>query len=120
MHFCDQVEHIIENLRAKFSHLPHSFFHSQPAEKLERPLTGNVVIAGIGAERMLKILHSLDGRGLMQPRVMVLGPQKDEALIEEYLGPKQRMFEIKVFKIPEGDRQRMFYVLESKSDSGMV
>lgn len=85
VHFVDQVEHIIEKLRARFLAEYHrensgtqAHFHSVPGEEIAMPLRGSLVVAGVGAFTIFCILESLHRRRLLQARRLILCPQRDE------------------------------------------
>ncbi len=85
IHFVDQAEHLIESLRHRLQHRPGFFFHPIGAELLQQPVLGNLVIAGVGAELILKIIRELKASQHLQARRLVLGPHKDEAHLQAWL-----------------------------------
>lgn len=85
IYFVDQVDSIIENLRARFqrSHLRPELpanvqFFSCPGEAVPKEVRGTLVIAGVGAHTIFDILHGLHTKNLLKATRLVLMPQKDE------------------------------------------
>lgn len=117
IHFSDQLEHAMDRLERQYRRFPQTHFHCGPCEDLSSVLDGNVVIAGIGAERMLKILEVLEDKALLNPSTLILGPQKNESLLDPFLRQKERFYSIKVLEVAERHRQRRIYVLNLKHDS---
>ncbi|MBX2988704.1 MAG: SAM-dependent methyltransferase [Bdellovibrionaceae bacterium] len=88
VHFVDQVPHIMARLRERLTReapgAP-AFLHAVPAGDLEPVLTGTVIIAGVGGEKILEILRRLHERRRLQARRLVLSPHKDEEFLAESL-----------------------------------
>lgn len=81
--FVDQVPHIVENIdsvvQKKFAELyPSAEFITANAEDLRSDVTGNVVIAGVGAHTIFKILRALWEQEHLQATRLLLCPQRDE------------------------------------------
>jgi tRNA (adenine22-N1)-methyltransferase len=88
IHFVDRVAPIIENLKRQI--IPHdptrkARFHALGAETLQEPLTGTVVIAGVGAYTAFEILEKLWKRDLLKAKRLVLSPQRDEQKFLQWL-----------------------------------
>ncbi|KYG67544.1 SAM-dependent methyltransferase [Bdellovibrio bacteriovorus] len=82
IHFVDQVRHIIEQLERRFEqehyikdHSAQAFFLPLAGEDLLTPVEGNVVIAGVGAFTIERILRSISSRGLLRAKKLILCPQ---------------------------------------------
>lgn len=122
VHFVDQVPEIINKLENRFDaeyFNPESAwqarFWSCSAESLSE-LNGTVIIAGVGAHVILRILKGIAAKkGLITAR-FILGPQRDEALLVDQLnqwGEFQSNYSIRFFcEIQEGQRMRKLYVFD--------
>jgi tRNA (adenine22-N1)-methyltransferase len=121
VHFIDQVPHIVQAIEKlvseKFSEVrEQAHFRISKGEDLEIPVTGTIVIAGVGAFAICKILESLWAKGLLQPDRIVLCPQRDEKkflLMLESFDPKfsDQYSERKQYVVRERSRERYVYVL---------
>lgn len=99
VHFVDQVRHIIEQLEKRFQedhfqeeHSTQAFFLPLAGEEILTPVEGNVVIAGVGAFTVEKILRAISARGLLRAKRLILCPQ----------GGAEKLF-LKLREIPEFD-----------------
>lgn len=83
IYFVDQVPHIVKDVehvvREKFSAL-HSRAHfiADKGENIFEDVYGNVVIAGVGAFAIFKILSALSQTNRLQAQRLILCPQRDE------------------------------------------
>jgi tRNA (adenine22-N1)-methyltransferase len=110
VYFVDPVPEIIAALRIRFEQEFNSNqnptvveFLIQKGNDVERPVCGNVVIAGVGAKTIIGILAELRKRNLLEARRLIICPQNSVNLIEEwirdaldglfYLGAKKVVFE---------------------------
>lgn len=91
VYFVDQVPEIIERLRTRFTQeyfkkdfSSEAHFLSIPGEHVNTPLTGTVVLAGVGAHTIQKILVSAQEKGLLQARRFILCPQNHEHKISSF------------------------------------
>lgn len=92
VHFVDQVPHIVEQLEARFlaeyfreDAVTQAAFHSRPGEDLRQSVSGTVVITGVGAHTILKIVQTLREKGLLRADRLILGPQRDEQMLSDLL-----------------------------------
>lgn len=92
VHFVDQVPHIVEQLEARFlaeyfreDAVTQAAFHSRPGEDLRQSVSGTVVITGVGAHTILKIVQTLREKGLLSADRLILGPQRDEQMLSDLL-----------------------------------
>lgn len=81
--FVDQVPHIVENVEAMVSEKFSEFrtrarFFARAGEEVDEVVEGSVVIAGVGAFAIFKILRALELQNLLQARRLILCPQRDE------------------------------------------
>jgi tRNA (adenine22-N1)-methyltransferase len=86
VHFVDQVKHLIEPLRELFGETAGASFYALPAQDLPVTLRGNVVIAGVGAELICKIMRAQVEKQILQPARLILVPHKDEEKMQGWLG----------------------------------
>ncbi|MGZ3775086.1 MAG: SAM-dependent methyltransferase [Pseudobdellovibrionaceae bacterium] len=85
VHFVDQVPHIIQQLQLRFQNeywqkdsAIQARFLAITGEDVAIPLSGSVIIAGVGAHTIFKILNTLQQKNLLQAQRLILGPQRDE------------------------------------------
>lgn len=85
VYFVDQVEHIVQRLEQQFqqnylslSSSVKAHFLPLPGESVQTEIRGTLVIAGVGAHTIFKIVQALHGRGVLRASKMILVPQKDE------------------------------------------
>jgi tRNA (adenine22-N1)-methyltransferase len=122
VHFVDQVPEIIERLKVRFDskHLQppefpsRAFFHVSAAEKINLPLPGTVVMAGVGSHTILDFLNVVD---FSKTERIILGPQKDEELLLQSLqvapGIASSHILGKNLEILEKERRRTLLVLDN-------
>jgi len=125
VHFVDQVPHIVQAVEdlvsKKFPEVcEQAHFRISKGEDLEIPVTGTVVIAGVGAFAIFKILESLWAKGLLQAERLILCPQRDEKKFLAMLADIEGNFSIQFSGIvqhvlTERIRQRFVYVLTRTS-----
>lgn len=121
IHFVDQAVHLVEALKARWAQESFARFHAMPAQKLEAPLTGNVVIAGVGGQTISEILGGLKNKGNLKARRLILVPHKDESQLEIWLQENLTEFNLdQRLSVKEGPRVRQVFVLNSANDSRMV
>ncbi len=75
--FNDTVPHVLEDLRRRLPMSPDWRILLSPAEEIDEPLTGNVVLAGVGGEKIYKILCAHASRGGLVGERLILCPEKD-------------------------------------------
>lgn len=80
VYFVDSAKHLIDRLKKRA--LSQSFLFPLKAEELNLNLYGNVVIAGVGAETMERILYSLQGQNHLFAERLILSPHKDEERLD--------------------------------------
>jgi len=74
----DAVAHVVEDLDRKLEDSPGRTILAL-AEQINEPLTGNVVIAGVGGEKIFKILKTHADNGRLHARHLILCPEKHGA-----------------------------------------
>jgi tRNA (adenine22-N1)-methyltransferase len=116
--FVDQVPHIIERLQVilkKEGPIAESArCFGLPAEEIPEILTGSVVIAGVGSERVFGIVKALADREVLQATRLIMCPHKDEKVFErdflERFGKSWQL--ISHHEVKEGDRIRHVWTAE--------
>lgn len=96
--FVDQVAPIVQRLEQRFkqyylnskSSVTVRFF-SLPGEELPTEIKGTLVIAGVGAHTIFKIVQALHGRSFLQASKMIFVPQKDDEKLLELLQAEENM-----------------------------
>lgn len=83
VYFVDQVPHIVSDIekvvRAKFpEHISRAHFIAAKGESINEDVHGNIIIAGVGAFAIFKILQSLTTQNLLHAHRLILCPQRDE------------------------------------------
>ncbi|WP_374077803.1 tRNA (adenine(22)-N(1))-methyltransferase TrmK [Bdellovibrio bacteriovorus] len=91
VYFVDKVEQIIARLKKRFDEEYYraespsqAYFFSQMGERVEQPLRGSIVIAGVGAFTIFKILQEMNKKGLLHAERLILCPQRDEEKLREF------------------------------------
>lgn len=75
--FNDVVPHLLDLIKPKLRETPAARLILGHAEDIAEPLTGNVIIAGVGGEKIYKILSSHGARGSLNADNIVVCPEKD-------------------------------------------
>ena len=109
VNFVDRVPHIMVKLQDRLGKQGRARFWTVDALQLQTTMTGTLVLAGIGAERILSILETLRDRSLLRCDRLVLCPQKDEEMLDSIQSWSEwrRSFRL---VIPEGARQRVLLI----------
>lgn len=85
VHFVDSSEAAMKLLEGRLAGNRRAGFHVKPAQEIDEDLTGSVVIAGVGGLLIWKILQTLQVRGALKARRLILGPHRDEAWLADQL-----------------------------------
>jgi tRNA (adenine22-N1)-methyltransferase len=124
VHFVDQVPSIIKKLEVDCQEgrypLPENtqcFFWSQPGESISVPVTGTVVIAGVGAFPLMRILEVLQTRGFLQAQRLILSPHNSEekllASLDKGTGVFLDFYRLKtILSALENSRSRQVWVFD--------
>lgn len=107
VHFVDRISHLVEALREDLGAYEQAHFYNEDASipGCLGEITGNLVIAGMGAKRMLDIIQSLE---IQSGTNMILNPFKDIELLEAYLKEKNYI-QVNTADVNERGRQRRIY-----------
>jgi tRNA (adenine22-N1)-methyltransferase len=74
--FNDAVAHVLVDLKARLTGLSDARIVHSLAEDIQEPLTGNLVLAGIGGEKIFKILTAHLQNGRLHARHILACPEK--------------------------------------------
>lgn len=121
VHLVDQVPSIIESLRKSSEEFRQDrglsmqglYFHELSAGDLVASITGNFVIAGVGAHTVQEILEPLLSRESFAPSRIVVSCHNKTDLIKNWLHIKlaeKKFFLIKELEILENSRRRFIWV----------
>tara|TARA_B100001248_G_scaffold261746_1_gene254006 strand:+ start:14625 stop:15065 length:441 start_codon:yes stop_codon:yes gene_type:complete len=103
VYFVDRIKHVIEKIKGQVARDGRCYFyHMDACLGLPKPLSGNVVIAGMGAERILNIISA---QKIEKNTRLILNPFKDPELIEQL--PYNL---VQQCTLQEGRRERSIYV----------
>lgn len=121
VYFLDQVAEIIDALKIKFHD---SYFHHQNptqvywvnarGEDLKELVSGNLVIAGVGAKSIMEIIGALSDRQLLDCTRVIIAPQNHpiplETALNDRLMGRYRLTERHV--VFEKSRQRFILIYD--------
>lgn len=107
--FNDSVAHILERLVGKLGvYAARARMICALAEEIGEELTGSVVIAGVGADKIVKILGSHHERGTLRARRIIVCPERNESWMIESIQQNIPSYEmVECFEIIQGPRKRM-------------
>ncbi len=121
INFVDQVPTIMQHLesifKSKFLNALNpsaTNFITEDAGELKTPLTGTVVIAGVGGLNMREMLINLQKKQLLTASRLVLAPHRDEALYQnpDFLPDYILKEELSVL---ENGKLRLIFVFDLKN-----
>ncbi|KHD89906.1 MAG: SAM-dependent methyltransferase [Bdellovibrio sp. ArHS] len=124
VYFVDQVASIMDRLRQRFQEKhfdedssSRAEFLTSAGEDLDAALKGSVVIAGVGTHTIIKILHTLHSKGLLQADRLILCPQNYEDKLLHFLSETPSfasMFGNQHYQFVERGRVRKMLILDKK------
>lgn len=113
VHFNDQVEHIMNSLIVRMQGVEGKVvFHLKPAEMIDQEITGNLAIAGVGGNTLVKILKTLDVNSFLQADRILLNPATRLDVLEQFLASWQSYKPVQKLDFTENGIERSVYVLE--------
>lgn len=127
-HLVDQVSSIISDLRKKSEDFRQDrglslqqglYFHELSAGDIVEPITGNFVIAGVGAHTVQEILEPLLLRESFAPSRIIVSCHNKTDLIKNWLRIKlaeKKFFLIKELQVSENSRERLIWVYDVLSN----
>ena len=107
--FNDAVAHVLTALPAKIAGRPGRVVCAN-AEDISEPLLGNVVLAGIGGEKVVKILQAHARRGGLRAKRIAVCPEKDALWMLAQVIPGYRLCEQREIPHNHGTRWIAYYV----------
>jgi tRNA (adenine22-N1)-methyltransferase len=117
--FVDQVPHIITALEQKLAGtagFEKCEFKAIDGAKIGDPVSGNLVIAGVGAHTISEILEGLHERRVLRARRLILSPQRDELKLRQWLQQRDwRPLEFTLsaeHQVLERTRDRYVFILD--------
>lgn len=124
VHFVDQVPEIIDRLEVTFKEKVMTAanntsvnFYACAGEDLSRPISGSLVISGVGSYTIFQILKSLQEQSLLKAERLILCPQNDVVSLDELkkLPDFSYRQNLETLTVIEKDRLRQIYVLDLTS-----
>jgi tRNA (adenine22-N1)-methyltransferase len=91
--FNDAVAHVLEDLAPKLAGYENSRAILALAEDIAEPITGNLILAGIGGEKIFKILSSHAAAGRLKARHIIVCPEKHGEWLSQQTLPGIRLVE---------------------------
>jgi len=100
VHLVDQVPHIMKKVEIYLTDneifSSGIFLHTVKAEKLDLPLSGTVLIAGVGGKSIQIILHELLKQNLLHANRLLLSPHTDLKAFNEIVESDQFRIQYKL------------------------
>lgn len=129
VHFVDQVPHIMADLERRFwqqfqrqtAELQNSTlakFYQLPAEKIDIPVYGTLVVAGVGAGTIIKILTELQGRQVLLCDRLVLSPHRDIKAFAQFFAQQESLNQFQLHSeksIDERGRERQIFIFDRQN-----
>ncbi|MGZ3721709.1 MAG: SAM-dependent methyltransferase [Bdellovibrionales bacterium] len=111
--FNDSVPHVLELLAPQLIEKDNTRTVLALAEEINEPLTGNIIVAGVGGEKIYKILcsHALNGR--LQARKVIVCPEKHAEWLSEQAIPGLQLKEHATIQHNHGTRQILVFAASS-------
>jgi len=111
VHFVDSVPHIIQSLKFRLENNEARFLALR-AEELAEPLTGTVVLAGVGGFTIIKILQRWEEKNLLRAQRLVLNPLTHVKELEQFLEVWTSYREVERLFVREREKERQVLVLD--------
>lgn len=128
VHFVDQVPEIMKELESKVMknlgrlNLKEDSgkddwrqkikFYTKAAERLSCPLSGNVFVLGVGAEKINFFLQHWQQNKILQAERLILGPHKDVEWFQQEIIPHLKNYQLtNELEVLERDKKRKLFVL---------
>jgi tRNA (adenine22-N1)-methyltransferase len=110
--FNDAVPHVLAALAPRLVAFTNSRTVLGPAEEITEPLTGNLILAGVGGEKIYKILAAHAAGGRLRARHVVVCPERHAAWLSTQSVPGYRLVEH--FTIPHnhGTRDVLYFTVD--------
>jgi len=115
--FNDAVPHVLELLAPRLAGREDAKLVLSRAEDIPEILIGNLVIAGVGGEKIFKILMSHANAGRLKARRVIVCPEKHADWLSEQSIPGLRLEEHVTIPHNHHTRQILFYKTETETES---
>jgi tRNA (adenine22-N1)-methyltransferase len=110
--FNDAVPHVIEALTPQIKAFENARAVLALAEDIQEPLTGNIILAGVGGEKIFKILSSHALRGGLKARHIIVCPEKHAEWLSEQALPGYKLVEHISIPHNHGKREILHFTVE--------
>lgn len=116
IHFVDPAIHLIDDLRKRCGAASGISFYPICAQDVENSMTGNVVIAGVGAELIRQIVFELLRRQKLDAKRLILIPHTHANKMQVWLTENDsfaRIFQLcEVLEVTENNRKREVFIYD--------
>ncbi len=122
IYFVDQVESIIENLKARFNKFAfdqknqsQAYFLCQSGESISQIITGTICVTGVGGLTIYEILSKLASARNLKANRLILGPHRDDDKLLKLISDNQNLNTYFLFKtetVVEDGRNRHIYIFD--------
>lgn len=110
VHFVDQSEPVMEKLKQQKGDLVGATFYLLNAANLPAPVSGSIVIAGVGSHTMIKILDTLQWHSDIR---LLLSSNNKLQLIKEYFSERGwDSYIVEASHVEENHRMRPFFRID--------
>jgi tRNA (adenine22-N1)-methyltransferase len=107
--FNDAVPHVLDALAERLAGYQNARSIRALAEEIQEPLTGNVILAGIGGEKIFKILAAHAASGRLKARRVVACPEKHADWLSRQTIPGLKLVEQITIPHNHGSRDILFF-----------
>lgn len=112
VYFVDQVPHIISSIQMRLGTGEPSCM-AMPAEDINVPLRGTVVLSGIGGHTIIKILKCWQQHGVLHAKRLLLNPLTHVEELQQFLEDWPHYRERSAQHVMEGPRRREIIILDA-------
>lgn len=123
IHLVDQLPHVMKNLEEQvyklspdYRMVPY-FFYATSGQAIDREVTGNCLIAGVGGLTMKLILKGLQDEEKLKAKRLILCPHTDEVELVSFLETPRMNQEYELVErrmIAVGKKLKPLFILNSK------
>jgi tRNA (adenine22-N1)-methyltransferase len=110
--FNDAVPHVLEALAPQISNYENSRVVLGLAEEIQEPLTGNLILAGIGGEKIFKILSTYSAAGRLNARHIIVCPEKHAEWLSRQSLPGFKLAEHLTIPHNHTKREILYFTVE--------
>lgn len=117
VHFVDPVQALIQKIEqiCRDREAQGAVFHPCAGEDLEIPVKGTMVVAGVGAETIIKIISGLKSQGLLEAERLVLSPHRHEDRLWSFMESLKSDYTqdlLRSHEVQEGSRTRPVWAFQ--------